>query len=103
MHARLVADIHGEQEIKPTQATIKNLRSLGFTHDMISCRGQEELEVTTIENIGMLCFFSTAKAIPVQDIIYLPHSIAVVGTKNDEVLGQEAENSRPFASCLGTG
>lgn len=48
-------DIHYE-ETKPTPAAIKDLRSFGFTPDMIVYRWEEELEVASIEKIGIFCY-----------------------------------------------
>ena len=38
IHVSLVPVIHGEKKTKPTQAAIKDLRSLGLTPDIIACR-----------------------------------------------------------------
>lgn len=68
IHVSLVPVIHGEQKTKPTQAAIKDLRSLGLTPDMIACRCQEELDVATIEKIGMFCHVGPQQVIAVHDV-----------------------------------
>ncbi|CCE79976.1 Piso0_003069 [Millerozyma farinosa CBS 7064] len=68
IHVSLVPVIHGEQKTKPTQAAIKDLRSLGLTPDMIACRCQEELDVATIEKIGMFCHVGPTQVIAVHDV-----------------------------------
>ncbi|CAH2355150.1 CTP synthase 1 [[Candida] railenensis] len=68
IHVSLVPVIHGEQKTKPTQAAIKDLRSLGLTPDMIACRCQELLEVATIEKIGMFCHVGPNQVIAVHDV-----------------------------------
>ena len=68
IHVSLVPVIHGEQKTKPTQAAIKDLRSLGLTPDMIACRCQEELEVSTIEKIGMFCHVGPDQVVAVHDV-----------------------------------
>lgn len=68
IHVSLVPVIHGEQKTKPTQAAIKDLRSLGLTPDMIACRCQEELEFATIEKIGMFCHVGPEQVIAVHDV-----------------------------------
>jgi CTP synthase len=68
IHVSLVPVIHGEQKTKPTQAAIKDLRSLGLTPDMIACRCQEQLEGTTIEKIGMFCHVGPDQVIAVHDV-----------------------------------
>ncbi|KAL7667140.1 CTP synthase [[Candida] zeylanoides] len=68
IHVSLVPVIHGEQKTKPTQAAIKDLRSLGLTPDMIACRCQDLLEVATIEKIGMFCHVGPNQVIAVHDV-----------------------------------
>ncbi|CAI5759879.1 unnamed protein product [Candida verbasci] len=68
IHVSLVPVIHGEQKTKPTQAAIKDLRSLGLTPDMIACRCQEELHHQTIEKIGMFCHVGPNQVIAVHDV-----------------------------------
>lgn len=68
IHVSLVPVIHGEQKTKPTQAAIKDLRSLGLTPDMIACRCSEELEGATIEKIGMFCHVGHDQVIAVHDV-----------------------------------
>lgn len=68
IHVSLVPVIHGEQKTKPTQAAIKDLRSLGLSPDMIACRCQEKLEAATIEKIGMFCHVGPNQVIAVHDV-----------------------------------
>lgn len=68
IHVSLVPVIHGEQKTKPTQAAIKDLRSLGLNPDMIACRCQERLEPSTIEKIGMFCHVGPEQVINVYDV-----------------------------------
>lgn len=68
IHVSLVLVIHGEQKTKPTQAAIKDLRSLGLTPDLIACRCQEELEVATAEKIGMFCHVGPDQVVAIHDV-----------------------------------
>lgn len=68
IHVSLVLVIHGEQKTKPTQAAIKDLRSLGLTPDMIACRCSEELEVATVQKIGMFCHVGPEQVIAIHDV-----------------------------------
>ncbi|KAI3403564.2 URA7 [Candida oxycetoniae] len=68
IHVSLVPVIHGEQKTKPTQAAIKDLRSLGLTPDMIACRCQEELHHQSISKIGMFCHVGPDQVIAVHDV-----------------------------------
>lgn len=73
IHVSLVPVIHGEQKTKPTQAAIKDLRSLGLTPDMIACRCSDQLEVATIEKIGMFCHVGSEQVIAVRDVASTYH------------------------------
>ncbi|KAL6950066.1 CTP synthase ura7 [Hanseniaspora vineae] len=68
IHVSLVPVIHGEQKTKPTQAAIKDLRSLGLTPDMIAVRCSETLELPTIEKIAMFCHVEPEQVINVYDV-----------------------------------
>lgn len=68
IHVSLVLVIHGEQKTKPTQAAIKDLRLLGLTPDMIACRCSEELDVATVEKIGMFCHVGPNQVIAIRDV-----------------------------------
>lgn len=68
IHVSLVLVIHGEQKTKPTQAAIKDLRSLGLTPDLIACRCQEELERATVEKIGMFCHVGPDQVVAIHDV-----------------------------------
>ncbi|CAN3355933.1 CTP synthase 1 [Diutina catenulata] len=68
IHVSLVPVISEEQKTKPTQAAIKDLRSLGLTPDMIACRCSEELEAATISKIGMFCHVGPEQVIAVHDV-----------------------------------
>ncbi|OBA27525.1 CTP synthase [Hanseniaspora valbyensis NRRL Y-1626] len=68
IHVSLVPVIHGEQKTKPTQAAIKDLRSLGLTPDLIAVRCQEKLDVSTIDKIAMFCHVGVDRVINVYDV-----------------------------------
>ncbi|SSD59425.1 probable CTP synthase [Saccharomycodes ludwigii] len=68
IHVSLVPVIHGEQKTKPTQAAIKDLRSLGLTPDMIACRCSEKLEQPSIDKIAMFCHVAPEQVINVYDV-----------------------------------
>lgn len=68
IHVSLVPVIHGEQKTKPTQAAIKDLRSLGLNPDMIACRCTEKLDAPTIEKIAMFCHVGPEQVVNVFDV-----------------------------------
>ena len=51
----LVPMIQGEQKTKPTQHAVKELRSAGFTPDLICCRCDTELLDDNREKLGLFC------------------------------------------------
>ncbi|AET41015.1 CTP synthase Ecym_7167 [Eremothecium cymbalariae DBVPG len=73
IHVSLVPVIHGEQKTKPTQAAIKDLRSLGLTPDMIACRCSETLDKPTIEKIAMFCHVGPEQVVNVHDVASTYH------------------------------
>lgn len=68
IHVSLVPVIHGEQKTKPTQAAIKDLRSLGLVPDMIACRCSEQLNQSTIDKIAMFCHVGSEQVVNVHDV-----------------------------------
>ncbi|GMM29375.1 CTP synthase [Martiniozyma asiatica (nom. inval.)] len=68
IHVSLVPVIHGEQKTKPTQAAIKDLRSLGLLPDMIGCRCSEALEIPTINKIAMFCHVGPEQVLAIRDV-----------------------------------
>lgn len=68
IHVSLVPVIHGEQKTKPTQAAIKDLRSLGLIPDMIACRCSEQLEQSVIDKIAMFCHVGPEQVVNVHDV-----------------------------------
>ncbi|AMD20431.1 HDL313Cp [Eremothecium sinecaudum] len=73
VHVSLVPVIHEEQKTKPTQAAIKDLRSLGLTPDMIACRCSEKLDLPTIEKIAMFCHVGPEQVVNVHDVASTYH------------------------------
>lgn len=68
IHVSLVPVIHGEQKTKPTQAAIKDLRSLGLIPDMIAVRCSEPLHKGTTEKISMFCHVGIDQVVNVHDV-----------------------------------
>lgn len=68
IHVSLVPVIHGERKTKPTQAAIKDLRSLGLTPDIIACRCSEKLDQAAIDKISMFCHVGPNQVWAVHDV-----------------------------------
>ena len=58
----------GEQKTKPTQHSVKELRSLGLTPDFIVCRSKEEVELPTRQKIGLFCNVPTERVLSLYDV-----------------------------------
>ncbi|SMD30547.1 glutamine hydrolyzing CTP synthase [Picrophilus oshimae] len=52
-HVTLVPEINGEQKTKPTQHSVKELRSLGISPDILFCRSEKPLGKDVIEKISL--------------------------------------------------
>ncbi|CAB4446626.1 unnamed protein product [Rhizophagus irregularis] len=58
----------GEQKTKPTQATVRELRALGLSPDLIACRCSQKLEVEVQNKISMFCHVGIEQVISVRDV-----------------------------------
>jgi CTP synthase len=63
-----VMGVVGEQKTKPTQHSVKELKSLGIQPDLIVCRGYEELKPATIKKISMFCDVPEEGVISAHDV-----------------------------------
>eukprot|EP01122_Echinamoeba_exundans_P004203 TRINITY_DN1421_c0_g1_i1.p1 TRINITY_DN1421_c0_g1~~TRINITY_DN1421_c0_g1_i1.p1 ORF type:complete len:434 (+),score=83.02 TRINITY_DN1421_c0_g1_i1:709-2010(+) len=70
MHVSLVPvlGVVGEQKTKPTQATVRELRALGLSPDLILCRSSTELHESTKEKISNFCHVPIEFVIGVHDV-----------------------------------
>ncbi|KAL8759656.1 MAG: hypothetical protein Q9199_000617 [Rusavskia elegans] len=67
-HVSLVPVINSEQKTKPTQAAIRDVRSVGLSPDIIACRCSEPLKQPTTDKIAMYCQVDPAQVIAVHDV-----------------------------------
>ncbi|CAB1333719.1 unnamed protein product [Coregonus sp. 'balchen'] len=58
----------GEQKTKPTQNSVRELRGLGLSPDLIMCRCATPLENATKEKISMFCHVEPTQVICVADV-----------------------------------
>ncbi|CAG8500706.1 14945_t:CDS:10 [Funneliformis mosseae] len=58
----------GEQKSKPTQATIRELRSLGLSADLIACRCSTTLDNDVQNKISMFCHVGKDQVLSVRDV-----------------------------------
>ncbi|ORY73399.1 CTP synthase N-terminus-domain-containing protein [Leucosporidium creatinivorum] len=73
IHVSLVPAIHGELKTKPTQASIRDLRGLGLTPDLIACRCPAPLPDAVSQKISMFCHVATDQVLAVHDVSSLYH------------------------------
>ncbi|WP_224268172.1 glutamine hydrolyzing CTP synthase [Haloprofundus salinisoli] len=76
MHVTLVPDSkNGEQKTKPTQHSVKELRSIGLQPDILIGRNQNRLDIDTREKIALFCDVPTEAVFSnpdVEDIYHVP-------------------------------
>ncbi|XP_023768950.1 uncharacterized protein LOC111917501 isoform X1 [Lactuca sativa] len=60
-----VLNVVGEPKTKPTQHSVRKLRSLGLTPDILACRSTTELDVSLKEKLSRFCH------VPLQNIVSL--------------------------------
>ncbi|XP_019948970.1 CTP synthase 1-like [Paralichthys olivaceus] len=58
----------GEQKTKPTQNSVRELRGLGLSPDLIMCRCTSPLETAVKEKISMFCHVEPTQVVCVQDV-----------------------------------
>ncbi|GAA5897298.1 hypothetical protein JCM6882_001852 [Rhodosporidiobolus microsporus] len=73
LHVSLVPSINGELKTKPTQASIRDLRGLGLTPDLIACRCPEPLPLSVTSKISMFCHVANEQVLAVHDVSSLYH------------------------------
>ncbi|KAI8823462.1 CTP synthase N-terminus-domain-containing protein [Fimicolochytrium jonesii] len=57
----------GEQKTKPTQASVRDLRGLGLSPDLIACRSSKQLDEDVKEKIAMFCHVEKEHVMAVHD------------------------------------
>lgn len=73
MHVSLVPVIHGEQKTKPTQSSVRDLRGLGLTPDLIAARCSEPLERSVASKISMFCHVGPDQVVACHDVASVYH------------------------------
>lgn len=63
----------GEQKTKPTQHSVKDLRSLGLSPDLILCRSSAEVDVSIKSKIAFFCQVAPSAVVSVHDVPNLYH------------------------------
>jgi len=63
----------GEQKTKPTQHSVKELRGLGLSPDVIVCRSTDELSQATKNRISAFCHVDPSNVMAVHDVSNIYH------------------------------
>ncbi|KAJ1918820.1 CTP synthase ura7 [Mycoemilia scoparia] len=63
----------GEQKTKPTQSSVRDLRGLGLTPDLLACRSTNPLDDDIKSKLSMFCQVSTKQVFSVHDCESLYH------------------------------
>ncbi|KAJ1554902.1 CTP synthase ura7 [Cladochytrium tenue] len=94
-----------EQKTKPTQASVRDLRGLGLSPDLIACRSSKPLEPGVTNKISMFCHVPVANVLAVHDcnsvyhvplLLYQQGMLNVLRTR----LGLNGPHSEPGSSDL---
>lgn len=81
-----------EQKTKPTQHSIKELRSLGISPDMIICRSKEPLHDTTVQKLSIFCQVEASHILTIHDVSNIYHVPLLLARQNMHVLLQQKFN-----------
>ncbi|KAG0141570.1 hypothetical protein CROQUDRAFT_663672 [Cronartium quercuum f. sp. fusiforme G11] len=73
MHVSLVPIVNGEQKTKPTQSSVRDLRGLGLTPDLIAARCSAPLERAVASKISMFCHVGPEQVLACHDVASVYH------------------------------
>ncbi|PJF17047.1 CTP synthase, partial [Paramicrosporidium saccamoebae] len=93
----------GEQKTKPTQASVRDLRGLGLSPDVIACRSSDKLDASIKEKLSMFCHVPTDQIFAVHDcqsVYHVPLLLKEQGLGEfvKERLGLTPRNSSDYFS-----
>ena len=63
----------GEQKTKPTQHSVKELRSVGLSPDLIVCRSAQALSMSTRDKLALFCQVGAGCVLTVHDVSNIYH------------------------------
>lgn len=85
-----------EQKTKPTQASVRQLRMLGISPDIIVCRAEEELEQSTKEKISVFCQVPSEHVLGCHNVPNIYHVALLLAEQNiDKVIMQTLNVKAP--------
>ncbi|KAK9074924.1 hypothetical protein SSX86_003243 [Deinandra increscens subsp. villosa] len=68
-----VLNVVGEQKTKPTQHSVRGLRSLGLTPNILACRSTKELDVNVKEKLSRFCHVPEENIVTLYDVPNIWH------------------------------
>jgi len=68
VHVSLVPIMSGEPKTKPTQHTVKDLRSAGLAPDILACRSTQPLSHAIRQKLAMFCQVNVENVVSVYDV-----------------------------------
>lgn len=103
VHVSLVPELGSlqEQKTKPTQHSVKDLRSLGLQPDILVCRSESSISEETKEKLSLFCDVSKESIISARDVnnIYeIPIALDEEGLSESISVQLELNNSSPLLS-----
>ncbi|KAI0511482.1 hypothetical protein KFK09_012112 [Dendrobium nobile] len=76
-----VLGVVGEQKTKPTQHSVRELRALGLTPDLLACRSAQPLREGTKEKLSQFCHVPVSNILNIHDVPISGISHYYFGTK----------------------
>ncbi|XP_077226960.1 CTP synthase family protein [Tasmannia lanceolata] len=68
-----VLNVVGEQKTKPTQHSVRGLRGLGLTPDILACRSAKPLEENVKDKLSQFCHVPAANIVTLYDVSNIWH------------------------------
>lgn len=92
----------GEQKTKPTQHTVKELRSVGLNPDIILCRSAQVLSHSTREKLALFCQVPTSHVMTVHDVSNIYHVPLLLASQGAaEIVAKRLQLTLPHTPVLG--
>ncbi|XP_038988440.1 CTP synthase-like isoform X1 [Phoenix dactylifera] len=77
-----VLGVVGEQKTKPTQHSVRELRALGLTPDLLACRSAQPLQESTKEKLSQFCHVPVANILNIHDVPNIWHVPLLLRNQN---------------------
>lgn len=77
-----VLGVVGEQKTKPTQHSVRELRALGLTPDLLACRSTQPLREGTKEKLSQFCHVPVSNILNIHDVPNIWHIPLLLWNQN---------------------